>query len=506
MKLLGFHVNHTHGGIPEMIATSEPPVVVVLDGDGNWGWLLNSGLRTKFLWRGYVENEPDFSSPNFDPALEGRRYAEQSIARMQGLPWDYVLGPNEPVIKGAASMTNLALFEIERAKVLRDHGYGAAIGSFSVGNPGDMSLLEYFVPAIDAVHRYKGVLSLHEYGPPQDIMVDKEWLLLRHRKFYFGDESLGWRGLPERYRMTPLVVTETGGDQLIYTSVPGGWRYHISEEEYLFDLNLLDLELLSDPYVIGSAIYCCGNIDQDWSSYDVWRETAIKLAGNMHSTFRVPQYISNSTSKSEGVDVSYAQGFSINWSEIKKKRDYAFVRSSFRLNMDSKFEKHYKRAKSAGLVVGMYHFLYDSPNPYGQGVFFAKLVDKYKPGLPPVVDVEIAPRNEGTASAKDVMDFVRGFKDTCSRRLFVYTNVYSWHRIMLGHFQFAEDEDLGLFVADWKKGAEKPRLPKPWKEWDFWQYTVANGIPGYSGRIDLNRFNGDTTKLLALYGANMEGC
>ena len=77
---------------------------------------------------------------------------------------------------------------------------------------------------------------------------------------------------------------------------------------------------------------------------------------------------------------------------------------------------------------------------------------------------------------------------------------------MKGHYEFVNEQDLGLFVADWGD-VEEPRLPKPWKSWIFWQYKVApNGIPGYNRRIDLNKFVGDVTMLYALYGAGGKGC
>ena len=505
MKLLGYHVNATLGGIPELVAVGKPAVVVVLDGGPEWSWVIDSSPNTKFLWRGYVEREPDFSSTNFDPIREASAYVTQSIARMGGVKWDYVLGPNEPVIETEIAMKNLAAFEVERARLLRGHGYGAAIGTFSVGNPADMSLLKFFLPAIEAIHKYKGVLSLHQYGPPEDIKKDAPWLILRHRKFYYGEPSQGWPGLPSEYRNTPLVITETGGDQLIYSSDPGGWSLYQDPEDYVEQLTWLDNELLKDGYVIGAAIYCCGNISGKWVTYDIWQNPARSINGMLSPTYRTPQYVTEASGDHAlGVDVSYAQRLSINWKELNK--DYAIVRSSYRKKIDSKFSRHYYNARGAGLLVGMYHFLYHTPSAYEQGQFFATLVKKHSPDLPPVVDVEIPPGNVDTATANDVMSFVHGFKSMCDLQLFVYTNIGSWNKIMKGHYNFVNEQNLGLFVADWGD-VEEPRLPKPWKSWVFWQYKVEpNGIPGYNGRIDLNKFVGDVTMLYALYGAGGKGC
>ena len=507
MRLLGYHVNAVKGGIPELIATSKPAAVVVLDGDATWSWVIDSCPGTKFLWRGYRVHEPDFNS-EIDPIAAGRAYAMESVARMGGVKWDYVLGPNEPIINNENAMKRLAAFEVERARVLREHGYGAAIGTFSVGNPADMSLLQHFLPAIEAIHEYRGVLSLHEYGFPYDLSKDAPWYILRHRKFYDGEPSQGWYGLPEKYKKTPLIITETGGDQLIYSSIPAGSLAYLSPEEYIRQLEWLDEELVKDDYVIGSAIYCCGNISEEWVTYDVWRDTALKINDALNPLYRKPQYNDEPDVQGDalGLDVSYAQARPIDWNVIRASgRVYVFVRSSYRLKQDVRFTKHYSNAKKAGLLVGMYHFLYDTPSPYEQGRFFGNLVKQHKPNLPPTVDVEIPPRNEGTASAEDVKQFIRGYKSVCSRQLYVYTNIYSWHRIMKGNFDVVTKENLGLFVADWGD-VNSPRLPKPWKNWEFWQYAVVDRIPGYNGRIDLGKFNGDYTLLLAMYGAGSGVC
>lgn len=65
-----------------------------------------------------------------------------------------------------------------------------------------------------------------------------------------------------------------------------------------------------------------------------------------------------------GVDVSWWQSDSSNWSSAKAAGvDYAIIRASytgtgstFKLANDSRFANHYARAKAAGVMTGVYHF------------------------------------------------------------------------------------------------------------------------------------------------------
>jgi hypothetical protein len=42
-----------------------------------------------------------------------------------------------------------------------------------------------------------------------------------------------------------------------------------------------------------------------------------------------------------------------------------------------------------------------------------------------------------------------------------------------------------------------PSLPGPWSSFKFWQYADNGGVPGISGAVDLDRFNGTLAELMA---------
>ena len=46
-------------------------------------------------------------------------------------------------------------------------------------------------------------------------------------------------------------------------------------------------------------------------------------------------------------------------------------------------------------------------------------------------------------------------------------------------------------------GRDVSDLPSPWTTWTFWQYSATGTVPGISGAMDLDRFDGDLAALTA---------
>lgn len=500
MRLMGFHINQVWGGIPEFIASKKPSTVVVIDGDSNtWGWVKKEAPKTILTLRPYTDkygvriDGPSFSEP-MDAKKEAEAYIARVFSRNIGAEWDYVIGVNEPVIDTEDAMKRLAEFEIERMRALDKRGHKAAIASLAVGNPPDMSLWRHFIPAFDEGLKYKAVLSLHEYGYPYSLQKEAPWLILRHRKLYDGERSHGWEGLPQRLKSFPLIVTETGGDQLIWGTTPGGFKYYLSPEQYILQLKWLDAELMKDEYVIGSDIFCCGTVDAQWMSYDVWSDVAFRIGGELYPLYRNPYAEEPQGNVAIGPDVSWHQKMPMDWEKMKADGvSFAIIRSSYRLSVDTRFEQHYNNAGKAGLLRGMYHYIYPEQSPRGQARVFAQLVEKYKPELPAFLDVEQEGVNES-----GVLSFIDEFRSVSGKELGIYTSMYKWHKLIGRNKQWAKN--MPLWVADWGAGRDDPRMPTPWKDWKFWQYTSSGRLDGYNGRLDLNRFNGSEKELFETYG------
>ena len=80
-----------------------------------------------------------------------------------------------------------------------------------------------------------------------------------------------------------------------------------------------------------------------------------------------------------GIDVSVWQGY-INWSDVKREKSFAFIRSSVKtillffllifiyfkkygVTEDSRFSENWPNAKATGMSVGPYHFFEPGDNP-----------------------------------------------------------------------------------------------------------------------------------------------
>lgn len=279
-KLVGGHTNHTDGGIPELVAEWEPAVWLVLDPTSDWGWA-SENLRTRFAWRPYIA-DIDFNAP-IDPKQAARMVVATTLAWAHNVSGGWWQGVNEPVIHSAEAMRRYADFECERVRLLAGNGLKAGVGSFAVGNPYNMAWWRDFLPAMDAARQYDGFLFLHEYWWDDPL---EPWTALRHRKIYEGEPSHGWAGLPARLRR-PLIITEAGRDYgVVEPGVVKGWAGVIEPTQYVEECEIYDAAVRADPYVVGAAVFCCGNRAFQWTGYDIWPEVAKKLAARADPVYR----------------------------------------------------------------------------------------------------------------------------------------------------------------------------------------------------------------------------
>lgn len=51
-----------------------------------------------------------------------------------------------------------------------------------------------------------------------------------------------------------------------------------------------------------------------------------------------------------------------------------------------------------------------------------------------------------------------------------------------------------IWIAQYTE-AQSPNVPKPWKTWTFWQHSQGGKVPGISGLLDLDRFQGSLEDL-----------
>jgi lysozyme len=475
-RLTGPHVNSSPGGIPEFVQEWRPAVATVLDPGPVWrGPAL--GTKTKFVWRYFDANEPDWNQ-GLDPAAEARAWVARHLDRMLQLSGcgGYFQGNNERVISSAEAMGRYAAFEAERLALLDRYALRGGVGSFAVGTP-ELELWDAFHPALEACVRYGGVLLLHEYNYPTlqgDAQHLPEWLSLRHRMVYAR--------LPARLRVK-LIITESGRDS-IFGEGDGGWRGKMSPAAYLASLAWYDAELMRDPYVLGACVYCVAAESWQWSWYDIWPDVAQRVAAESDPLYRTVTPVVGE--RPRGVDVSTWQG-APDWKRAASSGiRFVLARSSVGQWADAQWQRNQVEAPRYGLGLEPYHFMTpDDPPAVQAAIYVASGVRGYPTAW---VDLETdkthGNRGPTEAQAREMVDRLlqAGVKPG------IYTSASMWRR--LGMQNWTEAYRLPLWVADWNPAyLGKPRLPGGWATWQYQQTTSIGSVPGIAGRVDLDIAN-----------------
>ena len=230
------------------------------------------------------------------------------------------------------------------------------------------------------------------------------------------------------------------------------------------------------------------------------------LAGTLAAVF--PASPATAVDGPQGVDVSSHQG-SVNYSSVKSSgQDFVFVRSGIGNHTeDDTFIGNYDRAKSAGLLVGAYHVA-DADRTDGDAIREARWFVNRHGGrggsdgeLPSVLDLETNPNGMSPAELQAwVGNFLDELEERLGKRPIIYTYPAFWEGAMGNTGKFS---GYPLWIAHY--GVSSPRIPGGWNRHTFWQYTNDGSVPGVSGPVDRNRFNGTLAELRTMAGRSESG-
>nr|WP_133884396.1 lysozyme [Glycomyces sp. NRRL B-16210] len=208
-----------------------------------------------------------------------------------------------------------------------------------------------------------------------------------------------------------------------------------------------------------------------------------------------------------GIDVSHYQG-SINWTSVRNAGiQFAYIKATEGTSYkDPQFNTNYPAAHAAGVIRGAYHFA--RPNASSGAVqanYFASNGGAWSADnltLPGALDIEAPPSGAAcyglstTQMRNWIQDFHNTYKSRTGRDPVIYTTA-SWWNSCTGSWTGMATQSP-LWVAHW--GVSSPNLPAGWSSttWTCWQYTDSGSVPGISGAVDRNYFNGARDRLLAL--------
>jgi GH25 family lysozyme M1 (1,4-beta-N-acetylmuramidase) len=210
----------------------------------------------------------------------------------------------------------------------------------------------------------------------------------------------------------------------------------------------------------------------------------------------------------EGVDVSHYNG-TIDWQAVKGAGiKFAFVKAteSVSYSYTKYYDDNRALAAKAGVAFGAYHFARPSGSTPTQLANDGRAEARYfisvaspRPGdLLPALDLE--DRHDGLSVSQRkawTWAFLREVVALIGEKPIIYSGYSFWRDYMGDTTEYADAGFKLLWAPNWFVSSPKiPALNWGGYGWTFWQYTDRGSVPGISGGVDRDRFNGtDLTRV-----------
>ncbi|KFM99778.1 glycosyl hydrolases 25 family protein [Bacillus clarus] len=185
------------------------------------------------------------------------------------------------------------------------------------------------------------------------------------------------------------------------------------------------------------------------------------------------------------IDVSHWEG-SIDWNAVKASGiQAAYAKATEGVNfVDPTFVQNIQAARSAGVLIGAYHFAHpEQNNAISEADYFVNILKNNPIDLIPVLDLEspIDPSKSnltGTAISNWARTFINYVKQATGKGVMLYTGV--WY---INEFGVSGLSDVPLWIA--RYSSTPPTDCGGWTEWTAWQYTDSGQVSGV-GNCDMS--------------------
>jgi GH25 family lysozyme M1 (1,4-beta-N-acetylmuramidase) len=201
-----------------------------------------------------------------------------------------------------------------------------------------------------------------------------------------------------------------------------------------------------------------------------------------------------------GIDVSHYQG-AINWTSVRNAGiRFAFIKATEGTSyLDPSFAANYVGAYNAGVIRGAYHFARPAASSGAvQANFLADHGGAWSADsrtLPAALDLEAGCAGLSQSAMRSwIQSFLNQYRARTGRYAVIYTTT-SWWSSCTGNWT-GPWSTSPLWIARW---ASSPgTLPAGAPFWSFWQYTSSGSVPGVSGAVDRDYWNGTVDRLIHL--------
>jgi lysozyme len=202
-----------------------------------------------------------------------------------------------------------------------------------------------------------------------------------------------------------------------------------------------------------------------------------------------------------GIDVSRWQA-DIDWPAVKQAGTrFVFIKATEGGDhVDPSFQRNWDGAKSVGIPVGAYHFVYWCRPAVEQVQWFVQHIPQDPDALPPVLDLEWnghsrtcpkkVPRD---VALEKIRIMLTELERHTGKRPIIYTDITFHREVLEGEFQ-----DYPYWLRSVAAEPEERYVNRPFT---FWQWTTTGRVPGIRGDVDRNAFHGSE----AAWQAFMDG-
>ena len=278
-----------------------------------------------------------------------------------------------------------------------------------------------------------------------------------------------------------VVMSASAADSDIYDNTyfgeSKGTEYQISSDQMWNYGSNASIDGVGNDYDVEAALSL--NSELPYHVFDIYNahQTYVKLhSGDMSMIYR----------KTEGIDVSYAQGW-IDWQAVKDSGiDYAIIRAGFgNANMypdqvDTWFKYNIEEAKRVGIDVGIYWYSYafDVDAAYNEAMSCYNVIKDYDLQYPVFFDIE-EPKHK-MLSAAEVSAIIDSFCSTIEANGY-HAGVYSFSSLLSSKVYQQVLDKYAVWVAHWDVSA-----PGYSYTYGMWQYNAKGRVNGISTDVDLD--------------------
>ena len=189
-----------------------------------------------------------------------------------------------------------------------------------------------------------------------------------------------------------------------------------------------------------------------------------------------------------GIDISHYQG-NIDWDKLQGGMisgcplRFVIIKSTEGASrMDENFKSNFHNALEYGFIRGAYHFWSNKSSARQQAYYFLEKVKLEEGDLPPVLDIEHAPKDKSIEEfQRDILTWLHIVED----RYHVKPILYTYYKFKEKYLSAPVFDDYPYWIAHYY--VDKVEYKGPWK---FWQHTDVGRLPGIKGYVDFNIYNG----------------